>query len=159
MSVQDAFRRCLVELDVDGVCRLWSQVQPNLSQPTPENALVTIHIARTAAESIPFNLRAYSHAWLRERSFPSQLPDKLKPRAERIYPVIVTAVGISVMSLTKRGQPAALRVRKAMEDAVLDAYSINRSEPEFVKARMSEAVEKAEIEIYGHKLDPERERF
>jgi hypothetical protein len=59
-------------------------------------ALVTLHHARTQAESIALKLRAWSHRWLLEHGYPSGLPDHLKPSAERIYPRVVEGVGISV---------------------------------------------------------------
>ena len=82
-----------------------------------------------------FRKRAYSHSWLRERFLPSQLPDELKPRAERMYPVVFGAVGIS----TKTRSPLALAVRGAMEDVVLEAYADKRTQPAFLRGRMREA--------------------
>jgi len=139
---QDASRRCLEELDVVGARRVWAHVAPHLPQPkTDSETLVTMHMVRTISESMPFNLRAYSHRWLLDHNYPSQLPDHLKPKAERIYPKIVTAVGISVNG------PAYMKdvlttVRLSMEDAVNDCYADGKTEPEFVRARMKEAREK-----------------
>jgi hypothetical protein len=76
-----------------------------------------MHAARTGSDSISFRARAYSHAWLIERSLPSILPDELRPRAERMYPRPADAVGIAVHTRT----PIALAIRGAMEDAVRDA--------------------------------------
>lgn len=140
MSVADDFRRCLEELDVAGVWRLWHIVQPNLPQPaTDREALVTLHVARTQATSIRFRLRAYSHRWLTDNGYPSMLPDELKPRAERVYPKIVDAVGISVNMRSPDMKPLAALIRKSMEDAVQGCYADGKRDPVFVKARMMEA--------------------
>lgn len=136
MSVTAAFRRFLADLDVAGVRRLWRAANPGMPQPeSDEEALVSIHMARTAMESIELRSRAYSHAWLRERGLPSLLSDELRPRAERMYPVAVTAVGIGAL----RPQPYTPILRGAAEDAVLEAYADRRTDPEFVRARMREA--------------------
>src|SRR5579872_6695472 len=118
------FRRCLVELDVAGVRKLWRHVSPHLPQPASDaDALATIHVARTQTESIPLKLRAWSHRWLLDHGFPSMLPDPLKPSAERLYPRVVEGVGISVNFRSPILQPITGLVRGAMEDAVSEAYA------------------------------------
>lgn len=131
----DDFRRCLIECDVAGIRKLWAHVAPHLDQPSDGDALVSIHHARTGARSVPFSLRAYSHRWLVERGYPSGLPDELKPRAQRIYPVVQECVGIGALN---KG-PITHLTQRAMQDAVLEAYADRRTEPAFVKARMQEA--------------------
>lgn len=72
------FRRCLLELDAKGVMRLWRHVSPHLAQPKTETeALYTLHMARSGAQSVPDRLRQYSDRWLRERGFGSLMPDHL----------------------------------------------------------------------------------
>ena len=131
------FRRCLVDLDLAGARAIWAAVAPHLPQPNGDTeALATLHLARTSSASIAGRLRFYSHRWLLDRGLPSQLPDRLKPRAERLYPRIAEGVGISVNSK----YPEVIRcVRGAMEYAVQDAYADGRSEPAFVSRRMREA--------------------
>ena len=137
MDIASEMRRCLVDLDVVGVKKVWKFVAPHLPQPkTNQEALTALHAARTAAESVPFKLRAYSHRWLTEQTLPSFLPDRLKPRAERLYPKIVDGVGISVGS---KYPVVATAVRGAMEYAVEDCYANGDKEPEIVKPRMFEA--------------------
>jgi len=93
----DAFRRCLIELDVVGICDLWFRHAPHLPQPkNNEEALITLHYARTEAWSIPVRLRCYSHAWLTERGLPSALPDWLRPKVRRLYPHKVDAAWLRV---------------------------------------------------------------
>lgn len=137
-----AMRQCLEDCDVARLRRLWGEVCPHLPLPTTDEAmLVALHIARTQAASIKFSLRAYSHRWLTERALPSGLPDWLKPRAERMYPVIADAVGISVNTSPRRRE-LGNAVRTAMSDAVMEAYADGRRDPTFVKDRMMEARER-----------------
>lgn len=67
------FRRCLIECDVNGIIRLWKHVAPHLPIRSRKEALYTLHLARTEAESVPLRLRQYSDRWLRERGFGSCL--------------------------------------------------------------------------------------
>jgi hypothetical protein len=134
------FRRCLEQLDVAGVRRLWRHMSPHLPQPANDaEALVTLHHARTQTESIAIRLRAWSHRWLLDHGYPSGLPDHMKPSAERIYPRVVEGVGISVNFRSPILQPITGLVRGAMEDAVSEAYADKKTEPSFVRARMQQA--------------------
>jgi hypothetical protein len=143
-------KRALEALDIEAAQRIWAQAAPHLAQPlSDENALASLHIARTGAESIAFRLRAYSHSWLVERGFPSQLPDRLKPRAQRLYPRVVTGVGIAVMSRSAEMRPVAERLRLVQAEAVEDCYADGREEPEYVKARMAEAKAKERLALFG----------
>ncbi len=149
-AVNDAFRRCLEGLDVPWMRRLWAEVIPHFEQPSSDaDALMMMHHARTQAESIAFGLRAYSHAWLREHGYPSGLPDELKPRAERLYPRVVTGVGISVNAKSPEFKPAALIIRRSMEDAVNECYADGVEDPTLVKKRMDEARLKTIDKLYG----------
>ncbi len=74
------FRRCLIELDVAGIIRLWAHVAPHLPVMTQKDALFALHLARAEAESVPIKLRRYSDRWLRERGFGSYLPEHLRPK-------------------------------------------------------------------------------
>lgn len=140
MSFEAEFRRCLIELDVIGACNLWFEAAPGLPQPKNNaEAIVTLHYARTQAESIPDKLRCYSHAWLCERNLPSGLPDALKPKADRLYPRIVKAVGIAVKALSAANEAQARAIAKAMSDAVAECYADGVTDPAVVKARMEAA--------------------
>lgn len=133
----NAFRRCLLELDVPGIRAIWAKLSPHLPQPKDDKeALAALHVARTAAESVPFKHRAYSHRWLTERALPSQLPNKLKPSAEQVVPRIATSVGIAVGSEIPFVRDS---VRGAMEYVVYDCYANGDTEPEVVKPLMMEA--------------------
>lgn len=149
MDMSGSFRRALIDLDVGLIRRIWSHVAPHLPQPrTRDDTLVALHVARTASESVPLNLRAYSHAWLLERGLPSRLPDHLKPSAQRLYPIVVGSVGISVNS---RHQAVKDGVQVAMEDAVLDCYGMGDEDPKIVKPRMMEARDRELKGLFGIK--------
>jgi hypothetical protein len=116
--MNEQFHEALERLDIPLLRKIWLHVRPNMPHAaSDEEALVVAHMTRTQVPSIRFKLRAYSHAWLIERGLPSQLPDKLRPKAERIYPVIIPAVGIA----TRNNHEVARAIRRAMVEAVLDA--------------------------------------
>lgn len=118
---------------------LWAHVAPNMPKPANEDdALICIHIARTATERLPFRFRAYSHSWLTERNLRSLLPDELKPRAERMYPRIVSAVGICVATFGNKKTDYHHYVSTQLCNLVADLYSDGIEEPGIIKARMKE---------------------
>jgi hypothetical protein len=140
MNHADAFRRCLMQLDVVGICDLWFHVCPHLPQPKNNNeALVTIHYARTQANSIPMRLRCYSHAWLCERGLPSGLPDWWKPKASRLYPHEVKAVGVAVKAMSTASEPLARAIERAMSNAVLECYADGVTDVNLIRSHMNEA--------------------
>lgn len=147
------FRRLLEDRDVARLRSAYAQIMPHLPQPKDDaQAEVIMHLARTTAqivEAIPFAKVAYSHRWLVERGLPSQLPDKLKPKAERLYPKIVHAVGIAVGSSSAHMKPAADMIRKAMEDAVSDCYANGDTDPAFVKLRLMAARTDEQKRLFG----------
>lgn len=145
-------RRCLLDLDIAGIKAAWAQHSPHLPQPKNDaEALVSLHHARTQAQSIPLRARAYSHRWLLDHGYPSGLPDGLRPKADRLYPVVVEAVGIAVLGTSPLSRAAAPMIRSAMSDAVAECYADGRREPEFVRARMMEARRKATRQLFGGK--------
>jgi hypothetical protein len=136
------------DLDVAGVRRLWSEVSPHLPQPTDDaDALATCHLARTATRSMPFPLRAYSHQWLLERGLASLLPDELKPKAQRMYPVVVTAVGVASRSRHREVKQA---VQGAMLYAVQEAEADGRLlDSPYVRTRIREARLRERRALFG----------
>lgn len=145
-----AFRNLLEAGDIEGLRSFWRVQAPHLPQPeTRADAEIVMHRARTEAESVSFKARAYSHRWLCERAIPSGLPDDLKPKAERIYPRVVSAVGISVKTASPILKPIAAEVEKAMADAVEDMYADGRTDPALVKARMAEVRQAKWRELIG----------
>lgn len=134
--MNEQFRQALEGCDVKAVRSMWAEIAPHLPQPkSNEEVLIAVHYARTAADRIMFKLRAYSHAWLTERNFPSGLPDYLKPKAERLYPRVIEAVGIAVKTFSAHKE-LGVAIRTAMSDAVMDAYAEGRKDPVFIRGQM-----------------------
>lgn len=138
--INEDFKAALESCDVNLVRKMWNHIAPNMPQPGDDlDVLSKIHYARTIMK-ISFRLRAYSNQWLLERHLPSGLPDYLKPRAQRMYPVTVSAVGISIHARSKIAKAIAPHAMRAMQDAVLEAYEDGKiGDSNFVKARIMEA--------------------
>ena len=148
MDISDVMRQCLEELDVHRAQAVWGHIAPHLPQPQDDHdMLVCLHRARTEAASMPLDLRAYSHRWLLDRGWQSGLPDRLKPKAERLYPRVVSGVGIAVRS----EYPEVTRsIRGAMEVTVLEAEADGKLlDSPFVKRRMMEARAKERRALFG----------
>lgn len=140
MSRADVFREALEAGDVAMLRAAFAKTAPHLPQPkTDAEAEITMHHARTQAESVTFAKRAYSYAWLTERGLPNGLPDRLKPSAMRLYPRVVEGVGISVKAGDPGLKPAAKLIERAMSNAVEDAYAEGVTDPVFVRGRMEAA--------------------
>lgn len=139
MSAQSEFHAALEAGDLALVRRAAAILFPHLPMPADtEAAEASMHMARTQMP-ISFKARAYSHRWLSERGLPSQLPDELKPKAERMYPVIAEAVFVSANSNSPAMKPVAKLVQAAMSDAVEDCYANGDRDPMLVRARIQEA--------------------
>lgn len=123
---------------IDGDVAAYQQyLAPKLDYRKAE---IAMHVARTMANSLPENLRIWSHHWLQERRLPSMLPNDLLPKALQIKPVIAEAVGISVRASSEIMKPVAIEVRNAMEGVVLDMHAngdMNRIDT--MKERMQDA--------------------
>lgn len=144
------FRLLLESGDVEGCRRYWHKHAPNMPQlATYEQAEVSMHMARTAAKSVKFALRAYSHRWLEDRMLPSQLPNSLRPAAERICPRVAEAVGISVNFTSPLLAPAAVEIQGAMSDAVEDCFANGDRDPLLVRSRMFEAKNNTMRKLFG----------
>lgn len=136
--MHEHFRQALADCDIALVRKMWAHLAGHLPQPKDDAEVLTcIHMARTRTLSIAFDKRAYSHRWLVERNLPSALPDYLKPKAERIYPRIVEAVGISVNTSPERRE-LGRAIQQAMSEAAMACYAESNTDPAFVKARMQE---------------------
>lgn len=148
------FRRCLETLDVPGIRALWAKHSPHLSQPKDDaEALVALHMARTAAESLSIKDRAYSHRWLDERNLPSQLPDRLKRSADRLYPQNKYGVGVSFGFKSRELRPAAQLIQGAMCEAVLEAEADGRLlDDAHVIKRMNEARDREYRALFGRRI-------
>lgn len=144
-------RQVLEEGDLRTLRRMHAHLFPHLPQPKNRRETeVTLHMARTVSDSLNFKLRAYSHRWLSERGYPSQLPDRLKPRAERLYPREVHAVGIALDTSSKLLAPAIPLIRTAMENSVMESYADGVTDPKVIKARFLEAGEREKKALFGN---------
>lgn len=139
MESPQAYHQCIRELDINGIRSLWSRTKA-YKPMTDHETLIALHYARTMLVMAPFRERAYSHSWLSERDLPSGLPDNLRSKAERIYPVVKGVVGISVNS---KYPQVITEVRGAMEEVVENAYADGKEDPAYIKPRMMEARAKA----------------
>lgn len=131
MNVKHAaeFKRCLVNLDVAGIRKLWAATAPEMPQPTDdEAALHTMHLARVESASVPQALKDYSKEWL----------------AERERKTVVNAVGVAVRAPPHRHNQA-MDSQKAMSDAVMAAFDagidLDKDAAE-VRVRMNAALAK-----------------
>lgn len=146
------FVRIMEALDVGAARRIWRHVFPKLPPLKDDHSILTmLHVARTKTDILADKLRFYSHCWLRDHglSHASLLPDWLKSRAEKMYPVLSEAVGIAVRTNSPVLAPIRDLMQGAMENAVLEAYADRRTEPAFVRKRMFEAKAKAVKKLVG----------
>jgi hypothetical protein len=129
----------------------WPELFPHLPGPkNDDEAEIVLHHARTQNPRIDFKLRAWSHRWLVDHSLPSGLPDELKPKAERLYPVVVSAVFVSANSNSPALKPVAKLVQDAMSEAVLEADADGKLlDTPFVRARIQDARAKTLKQLLG----------
>lgn len=141
MDSAEAMRRCLEEMDVEGARSLWTLIAPNMPQPKSNfEAMIMLHMARTQMKRLTPRQRYYSHRWLLDHNQLSQLPDAEKPAAERMYPQVVSSVGIAIKSTSELTKPIVPHIRGAMENAVLEAYADGRRDDiSHIRQRMREA--------------------
>lgn len=133
-------RRTIADLDVETARRHWSSMFPGRPLVDDAQILAMLHLSRTMTPGIAERLRFYSHRWLLDHGLPSFLPDPLKAKAEREYPVTVTGVGIAVKFNTPYLRPIGLKVEQAMAGAVLEAHADGKiDDAEHVRRRMAEA--------------------
>lgn len=151
MSRQSEFVRALESGDVKLVQKASKILFPQMPQPVDVAAAESsMHMARTQMPEISFKARAYSHAWLVERGLPSQLPDELRPRAERLHPRIVEAVFISANTNSALLKPVAKLAQGAMCDAVEDIYADKTSpDPLLVRREIQRARDRTFKQLLG----------
>ncbi len=138
--IGDDFRAALENLDLPRLKAIWKQFYKHLPQPqNDDEALKWAHMARTQSKKVAEAKRLYSHKWLRERSLPSLLPDELKQSFEKVYPTVVTSVGVMVMSNVPEIKTG---ITNAMNHVIGDLYADGVTDPRILKPRMLEAREK-----------------
>ncbi|MET0708006.1 MAG: hypothetical protein ABWY82_14375 [Tardiphaga sp.] len=147
-----AVLECFETLDVALMRKLWRHIRPDLPQPDDDaETLATLHMARTECNAVKPRSRMYSHAWLRERGLPSQLPDAMRASAERMFPIVVRAVGISYNTRSPLLREIVTPIREAMGDAVLEIHADdhNLGDDDLVKRHMREAKERTVRKLLG----------
>lgn len=133
------FRSLLENMDVAGLRRAWHKIAPGAPQPKSDREVIaTAHVARTLTETLGLKLRAYSHRWCLDNGIPSQLPDVLKPTAERMYPRAVESVGISVNFAPGLADAEGF-VRGHMEQSVIESYDKKILDTSIIRSRMMDA--------------------
>lgn len=148
------WRRVLETCDIGGARNLWAHVAPHLPQPSGDyDVQVMIHSARTQAESIPLQLRLYSHEWLIANGLLSQLPDRLKPSSEQTHNKFAFGVGIAVLTDDPAKKAAAKVVERAMGAAVEEAFADGRTDTDFLRRRMDEARDRAIRRLAGPQIN------
>jgi hypothetical protein len=107
VDIGQAFRRCIIDLDVIGVRRIWRLVAPGMPQlETDEETLHALHLARTKARFVPAKYRDYSQAWLDERQ----------------RKIVAHAVGVAVGIQDARYTEANMEMAAEMSGAVSNAH-------------------------------------
>ena len=145
-----SFRQLLEAGDVKRLRAAWHQVASGMPQPeNDEQAEIVMHMTRTKSETVTLRARAYSHRWLTERMLPSSLPDDLKAPAERLFPRVVEAVGVSVNFGSPYLAPAAAEVRGAIEASIEDCYANGDTAVVVVKAQMGAARDRTLRALFG----------
>lgn len=152
VGVQAQFRAALASGDVDLCQKLHNVLFPHVPATDRAGAETAMHMARSQAEWLPDRARCYSHAWLVERGLPSQLPDRLKPEAERLYPRIVEAVFVSANTNSAALKPLAKIVQAEMCNVVEDCFANGDRDPELVRSRMLDARARTVQQLLGTTL-------
>lgn len=108
MQHAEELNRCLREVDLEGVRRLWKHIAPHLPQPeSDDECLVAVHMARVRMKSIHPHLQEYSKRWLKER-------ENRK---------VVSAVGVIVGTTSPRNKARAEDLRGELGHTVMVAYN------------------------------------
>ena len=142
MDPSSEYRRCLLEMDVVGIMRLWSVTNPNHPQPSPDEALIQLHIARVEAKSMPRKAKLYSLDLLFERGF-------RLIKGKWVYGEPVPEdTGISVGIATNSRIPQVRdRLLKAMKDAYLNEVAKGITDPDIQRTKMLAAREKQRFKL------------
>lgn len=151
MDSAAAMKQCLEEMDVEGIRSLWQIIAPNAPQPKNDyEAMATLHMARTQMKVLTLRQRYYSHRWLLDHNMISLLPDQERPAAERMYPQVVSGVGLAIKTMSDLMKPIVPIVRSAMENAIHEAYADGRKDDiPHIKQRMAEAKKTAVRKLLG----------
>lgn len=134
------FRRCLLEADVPGIMRIWKHTNPHLPQPSPSEAVLQLHMARTEAQCVPKKLKLYSYDLLYEQGY-----KKIDGKWVHGEPVFIgegdPALKVVAVGIASKSRYADVRERivAAMKDAYLNEIAKGITEPKIVRGKMLEA--------------------
>lgn len=131
MQHASEFRRCLLTADVSGVMRIWAHSNPHLPQPSPNEALIQLHMARVEAKSIPPKLKAYSVSFLDERGYRKIGGRWIEGEPRAVEPAM--SVGIASKSSYPEVREVIMRV---MQDALLNEMAKGVTDPLAQRAKM-----------------------
>ena len=144
MGVASAFRDVLDTGDAARYRLIWGDVYPSLPQLKDiDEARLSLHQARTSAESVRLEKRLYSHSWLRERGFQSGLPVELRPEGEQVEHRIISAIGVAVtsMSSSPTRRLEAKEIERIMANAGADLIRAGIFDKELTAKHMWQARE------------------
>lgn len=149
-QANDQFRDLLESGDFRQLRRVASRLMPHLPPPASDaEAEQVMHIARTGSVMVSFDRRAWSHRWLTERGLPSALPDDLKPKAERLCPIVHEGVGFAYAPTSALLRPAADEIAGDVHAAIRDCYANGDTDPAVVRGRMLEVKEASKRRLFG----------
>ena len=129
-------------MDVVGIMRLWSVTNPNHPQPSPDEALIQLHIARVEAKSMPRKAKLYSLDLLFERGF--RLIKGKWVYGEPVPEETGLSVGIATNSPNRAVRD---RILKAMKDAYLNEVAKGITDPDIQRTKMLAAREKQRFKL------------
>ena len=132
-----AIRYCLINLDVEGMMKVWKRMAPHLANQTASDALISMHIARCDMQTLDSRLQKYSADWLAERGF--QKIDGKWVQGLQKPDVVAEAVGIAVRS---KYPEIAERIKTAMRDALENERARGETDP----LKQREAMQKARMD-------------
>jgi hypothetical protein len=129
------FRRCLIQLDIPGLMKVWAHVAPHLANSDPRRALISAHMARVEMKKISPALRDYSIKWLADEANIRKIDGKWVEGVPKAA-VIAEAVGISSRSLGNVRTALNGQVELYMLDGLETARAKGVTEPSEQKAAM-----------------------
>ena len=132
------FLRCLMEGDLRGIMALHRHIAPFAAEMTPADALVSLHIARMEANSIPEQAKRWSRAWLLDNGY-ERRDGRWQRTDTKERTVFAEAVGISSSSPGGHKTPLNYRIQAAMEDSLLNSLAKGIFEPQKQKEGMMKA--------------------
>lgn len=129
-------QRCLTELDVPGLVKIWAEVSPHAPPLAPAEAIIAAHMARVEARHMHKNLKLYSLAFLDERGYRKLDGQWVKGASSK---VIAECVAIA----SKSNIPGvADKIMNGMRDAYLHAVAGGVTEPPMHREQMLKARQK-----------------